>query len=81
VVSRTSQVKDYKIGICCFSAKYAALRSKLQDLQRQLHECKLNRDKDSSEVLSLQDQLGNKVTELYELHEQIISVIRKESNS
>lgn len=54
---------------------------KLQDLQRQLHECKLNRDKDSSEVLSLQDQLGSKVTELYELHEQIISVIRKESNS
>ena len=26
--SRSSQNKDYKIGICCFSAKHAALRSK-----------------------------------------------------
>ena len=26
--SRSSQTKDYKIDICCFSAKYAALRSK-----------------------------------------------------
>jgi hypothetical protein len=25
---RSSQTKDYKIGICCFSAKHAALRSK-----------------------------------------------------
>jgi hypothetical protein len=25
---RSGQTKDYKIGICCFSAKYAALRSK-----------------------------------------------------
>ena len=24
----SSQTKDYKIGICCFSAKHAALRSK-----------------------------------------------------
>ena len=27
-VSRSSQTKDYKIGICCFSAKHAALRKK-----------------------------------------------------
>jgi len=25
------QTKDYKIGICCFSAKNAALRSKSKD--------------------------------------------------
>jgi hypothetical protein len=24
---RSGQTKDYKIGICCFSAKHAALRS------------------------------------------------------
>ena len=28
---RESQTKDYKIGICCFSAKYAALRRKSKD--------------------------------------------------
>ena len=26
--SRSGQIKDYKIGICCFSTKHAALRSK-----------------------------------------------------
>jgi hypothetical protein len=25
---RSGQTKDYKIGICCFSAKHAALRNK-----------------------------------------------------
>jgi hypothetical protein len=25
------QTKDYKIGICCFSTKHAALRSKSKD--------------------------------------------------
>ena len=25
------QIKDYKIGICCFSAKHAALRRKSKD--------------------------------------------------
>jgi hypothetical protein len=25
------QIKDYEIGICCFSAKYAALRRKSKD--------------------------------------------------
>jgi hypothetical protein len=29
--SRLGQTKDYKIGICCFSAKHAALRSKSKD--------------------------------------------------
>jgi hypothetical protein len=28
---RSSQTKDYKIGICCFSAEYAALRRKSKD--------------------------------------------------
>ena len=28
--SRSGQTKDCKIGICCFSAKHAALRSKNQ---------------------------------------------------
>ena len=27
----SGQTKDYKIGICCFSAKHAALRSKNKD--------------------------------------------------
>ena len=29
--SRSGQTKDYKIGICCFSSKHAALRSKSKD--------------------------------------------------
>ena len=28
---RSGQTKDYKIGICCFSAKHAALRRKRKD--------------------------------------------------
>ena len=28
---RSGQTKDYKIGICCFSAKHTALRSKNKD--------------------------------------------------
>ena len=29
--SRSGQTKDYKLGICCFSAKHAALRRKNKD--------------------------------------------------
>jgi hypothetical protein len=29
--SRSGQTKDYKIGICCFSAKHTALRRKSKD--------------------------------------------------
>jgi hypothetical protein len=29
--SRSSQTNDYKNGICCFSAKHAALRKKSKD--------------------------------------------------
>ena len=28
---RSGQTKDYKIGMCCFSARYAALRRKSKD--------------------------------------------------
>ena len=28
---RSGQTKDYEIGICCFSAKHAALRRKIKD--------------------------------------------------
>jgi hypothetical protein len=28
---RSDQTKDYKIGICCFSVKHAALRRKSKD--------------------------------------------------
>jgi hypothetical protein len=28
---RSDQTKDYKIGMCCFYAKYSALRSKSKD--------------------------------------------------
>jgi len=28
---RTGQTKDYKIGICCFSAKHVALKRKIKD--------------------------------------------------
>jgi hypothetical protein len=28
---RSGQTKDYKIGICCFSAKHAAVRTKSKD--------------------------------------------------
>ena len=28
---RTGQIKDYEIGICCFSAKHATLRRKGKD--------------------------------------------------
>jgi hypothetical protein len=31
IESPSGQTKDYKIGICCFSAKHAALRRKSKD--------------------------------------------------
>ena len=31
VEHRSGQTKDYEIGICCFSAKHAALRRKSKD--------------------------------------------------
>jgi len=32
---RSGQIKDYKIGICCFSAKHAALKRKIKKTQKQ----------------------------------------------
>ena len=29
---RSGQIKDYKIGICCFPSKHAALKRKSKDL-------------------------------------------------
>ena len=41
-VSRSGQTKDYKIGICCFSAKqYAALRRKSKDWLDRNQDCVL----------------------------------------
>ena len=39
--SRSSQAKEYEIGICCFSVKHAALRRKTKDwfAQNQDSEC------------------------------------------
>jgi hypothetical protein len=33
---RSGQTKDYKIGICCFSAKHAALRRKSKESESEL---------------------------------------------
>ena len=41
-VSRSGQTKDYKIGICCFSAKqHAALRRKSKDWLDRNQDCVL----------------------------------------
>ncbi|XP_046341191.1 homer protein homolog 2-like isoform X3 [Haliotis rufescens] len=58
-----------------------SLSLKVQDLQRLLNNTKVNQDTDTRELLSVQNQLGNKITELYELHEQIVSIVKKESTS
>ncbi|XP_046551532.1 homer protein homolog 2-like isoform X2 [Haliotis rubra] len=58
-----------------------SLSLKVQDLQRLLNNSKVTQDADSRELLSVQTQLGNKITELYELHEQIVSIVKKESTS
>ena len=44
--SRSGQTKDYKIGMCCFSAKHAALRRKSKDWsarnQNNVSECDMS---------------------------------------
>ena len=35
---RSGQTKDYTIGICCFSAKHAALRRKSKDWLAQIQD-------------------------------------------
>ena len=58
-----------------------SLSIKVQDLQRQLQDTRAGRESESREVLTLQETLGSKITDMYELHEQIIAAIRKESHS
>ena len=38
---RSGQTKDYKIGICCFSAKHTALRRKSKDWLDRNQDCVL----------------------------------------
>lgn len=57
------------------------LHQKVHDLQQLLQDYRTSQDNEKDEVLQLQDQLGSKITELYEFHEQILATIRKESNS
>ena len=35
---RSSQTKDYKIGMCCFSAKHAALRSQSKEISARIQD-------------------------------------------
>ena len=39
--SRSGQAKDYKIGICCFSAKHTAIRRKSKDEWSDISTCGL----------------------------------------
>ena len=58
-----------------------SLLVQVQDLQRHLQDMRAGRETESREVLTLQQALGAKITDMYELHEQIIASLRKESNS
>ena len=50
----SGQIKDYKIGICCFSAKHAALRRKSKDwLARNQDNVSKWSDTSTPELLSL----------------------------
>lgn len=57
------------------------LQKKVYDLQQLLKDYQSTNDSEKEEVLKLQDNLGSKITELYEFHEQILATLRKESNS
>ena len=58
-----------------------SLTTKVQELQNLLQNHRTSQDKETQEVLQLHSHLGSKITELYEFHEQIVSTLRKESNS
>ena len=58
-----------------------SLTTKVQELQNLLQNHQTSQDKETQEVLQLHSHLGSKITELYEFHEQIVSTLRKESNS
>lgn len=58
-----------------------SLSIKVQELQTLLQNYRTSQDKETQEMLQLHGHLGNKITELYEFHEQIVATLRKESNS
>ena len=57
------------------------LTSKVEELQNLLQNQRTSQDRETQEMLQLHNQLGSKITDLYEFHEQIVSTLRKESNS
>jgi len=58
-----------------------ALHQKVHSLQQLLQDSRTVHDADRDELTNMQEQLGSKITELYEFHEQMLANLRKESNS
>jgi len=72
------------IHCCSFQSleeENRTLQKKVYDMQQLLKDYQTNTDSEKDEVIKLQENLGSKITELYEFHEQIIATLRKESNS
>lgn len=78
---RETQIPTLQRRIQDLEEENHSLTVKVQDLQRQLQDTRSGRETESREVLTLQENLGSKITEMYELHEQIVAAIRKESHS
>lgn len=78
---RETQVSTLQMRIQDIEEENHSLSLKVQDLQRQLQDARSGCEADTKEILTLQQALGTKITDMYELHEQIISAIRKESQS
>ncbi|XP_070206495.1 homer protein homolog 2-like [Littorina saxatilis] len=78
---RDTQASTHQRRIQDLEEENHCMSVKVQDLQRQLQDSRAGRESESREILSLQETLGSKITEMYDLHEQIISSIRKESHS
>nr|KAG5703728.1 hypothetical protein BaRGS_023017 [Batillaria attramentaria] len=73
--------KTIELKIMNLEEENHSLSLKIQDVQRQLQEARSGRETESREILTLQEALGAKITDMYELHEQIVAAIRKESHS
>ncbi|KAK7492602.1 hypothetical protein BaRGS_00016081 [Batillaria attramentaria] len=78
---RESQMTGLQTRIQNLEEENHSLSLKIQDVQRQLQEARSGRETESREILTLQEALGAKITDMYELHEQIVAAIRKESHS
>lgn len=78
---KESQLSTLQVRIQNLEEENHSLSIRIQDVQRQLQEAGSGRDSESREILALQEALGAKITDMYEIHEQIISAIRKESHS